>query len=328
MLATAAWWLDDGPAVFDAREQLFRLLREAGDARRAGRVAIQLAWDGSFFRDDATGARGWARRARRLLHELDAEHERAALLLCEAAFAEDDFERLITEARNVARRVGAFDCEDGVRCAAQWRSLVAGGAVSEGMRLLDEAATAACAGELTDPVAITLACCEVLDACAQVSDYERATRWCDRFARLCERENMGSLMAIGRCLYAPILIGRGQLNEAERLLPESIDRLGGIYPWPDGKAIVCLADVHARRGRSDKAKALLEQVRDVPRARLIHAWLAFASDEDEACLEHAAAFLRQSEAGHHVDRARALRLSVARNLAGGARRKHPLRWLS
>lgn len=307
MFATAAWWLDDGPAVFAARERLFRLLREAGDARRAARVAIQLAWDASFFLDDMAGARGWARRARRLLNGLDAEHDRAALLVCEAAFTDDDFEILIAEARDLARRVGAFDCEMAA-IALEGVGLVADGGVGEGMKLLDEAATAACAGELTDPVAITLACCGVLDACAQVSDYERATRWCDRFAALCERENMGSLIAIGRCLYAPILVGRGRLDEAERLLRESMRRLDGVYPWPDGKAVVCLADVHARRGRFEDARALLEQAPDVPRARVVHAWLAFASNEDGSCVEHAMAFLRQSEPGHHVDRARALEL--------------------
>jgi ATP/maltotriose-dependent transcriptional regulator MalT len=186
------------------------------------------------------------------------------------------------------------------------------------MDLLDEAATAACSGELTDPVAITLACCQVLDACAQVSDYDRATRWMERFAVLCDRQNMGSLIAIGRCLYAPILIGQGRLGEAERLLRESIDRLGGVYPWPDETAIVCLADVHARRGQVEDAVALLEQVVEVPRARLIRAWLAFTSGDDDACAAHAAAFLRQADPGHHVDRARALEL-VCRAYSRGAR---------
>lgn len=40
MLATAAWWLDDGETARDARERLFRLRRAAGDDAGAARVAI------------------------------------------------------------------------------------------------------------------------------------------------------------------------------------------------------------------------------------------------------------------------------------------------
>ena len=44
-LGWAAWWLEDGGAVFAAREHACRLFRDAADARGAGRVVTWLALD-------------------------------------------------------------------------------------------------------------------------------------------------------------------------------------------------------------------------------------------------------------------------------------------
>ncbi len=70
-LSWAAWWLDDGDAVFAARERAFTLYRTAGDAESAARMAIWLAVDELDFRGSWAVASGWLQRAERLLEDLE-----------------------------------------------------------------------------------------------------------------------------------------------------------------------------------------------------------------------------------------------------------------
>jgi hypothetical protein len=44
-LSWAAWWLDDGPVVFEARERAYRLYRRTGEPASAARMATWLACD-------------------------------------------------------------------------------------------------------------------------------------------------------------------------------------------------------------------------------------------------------------------------------------------
>ena len=58
-LSWAAWWLDDGPATFAARELAFRGYRDAGDAAAAARMATWLACDELDFHGAVAVADGW-----------------------------------------------------------------------------------------------------------------------------------------------------------------------------------------------------------------------------------------------------------------------------
>src|SRR5262245_3205736 len=69
-LGIAAWWLNDGATMFDARERAYRTYRQRGDRLGAGRIATALASDHFHFRGEPAVARGWYRRADRLLDGL------------------------------------------------------------------------------------------------------------------------------------------------------------------------------------------------------------------------------------------------------------------
>src|SRR5690242_10078397 len=84
-LGLAAWWLDDADATFAARERAYRLYRDGGDARGAGRVATWLAWDYNAFRGESAVANGWLRRARSLLETVEPCSEQGWLCLREAS---------------------------------------------------------------------------------------------------------------------------------------------------------------------------------------------------------------------------------------------------
>ncbi|MET0762547.1 MAG: hypothetical protein ABWZ63_09470, partial [Thermoleophilaceae bacterium] len=66
-LSWAAWWLDDGEAVFAAREAAYRQYRKRSDDAAAARIATWLAVDQLDFRGASAMANGWLQRAHRLL---------------------------------------------------------------------------------------------------------------------------------------------------------------------------------------------------------------------------------------------------------------------
>ena len=125
--------------------------------------------------------------------------------------------------------------------------------MAEGLAMMDGAAAAACAGELEDQLAITFACCQVLGACSRVQDFERAGQWCDRIAVMCARQNIWTVLAVSRCMYAPVLVARGHYSEAERILETSIRHYHDLLPHHAGEAAVWLADLRVRQGRNGEA---------------------------------------------------------------------------
>ena len=86
-LSWACWWLEDGAAAIQARENAYRLYKDAGERRAAARMAIWLANDHLDFRGEEAVAQGWLRRAMRILDELDPAPEHGWLAALEAQLA-------------------------------------------------------------------------------------------------------------------------------------------------------------------------------------------------------------------------------------------------
>jgi ATP/maltotriose-dependent transcriptional regulator MalT len=223
---------------------------------------------------------------------------------------------LFAQAAELARSVAAFDAEM-TAISLEGQALVAHGSVVEGLARMDEAAAAACAGELEHPLAITYACCQLLGACSRVRDYERASQWCERIAVLCDRRNIWSVLNVSRCFYAPILVGRGLYAEAERILVLSATEYRDRIPHHGGQALAWLADLRMRQGRVAEALRLLDRAEPDSGCRLTRAALALACGRDDVAAEHAAAFLRQSAADRHVERATALEFLARAQARGG-----------
>src|SRR5207247_10467043 len=109
-------------------------------------------------------------------------------------------------------------------------ALVASGAVAEGMRILDEVNTAVVAGEMSDLIAIGLACCYMIAACDRVRDYDRAVQWCTRLKAFCAKWGLRPLFAVCRTQYASICMWRGTWLEAEQELASATDELAASAP--------------------------------------------------------------------------------------------------
>ena len=314
-LGLAAWWLDDADVVFDARERAYRLYSERGDRRSAARVAVWLAWDAWAFRGEYAIANGWLERARSLLSALPDCSEHAWLAVREGSMClmeEGDPDRahsLAAEGIRIARQNRNIDLEM-LGLSVQGMALVASGAVSEGMRRLDEVNVAVVAGELTDLVAIGLSCCYMIAACERVRDYDRAVQWCARLKVFSAKWGLRPLFAVCRTQYASICMWRGTWLEAEQELIAAGDELAASRPAMMPDAIVRLAELRRRQGRLMEAASLFEQAGMHGLAMLGCAELAFDRGDMRAAAEHVDRYLRRVPTQNRTDRAAGLELLV------------------
>ena len=321
-LALAAWWLDDAEVVFDARERAYRMYSERGDRQSAARIAVWLAWDAWAFRGEHAVSNGWLQRARSLLAGLPECAEQAWLEVREGSLClmedgdPDRAHQLAAEGIRIARKAGNIDLEM-LGVSVQGLALVASGAISEGMRRLDEVNAAIVAGELKDLVAIGLSCCYLIAACERVRDYDRAVQWCARLKVFCAKWGLRPLFAVCRTQYASICMWRGTWMEAEQELLAAGDELAASRPAMTPDAIVRLAELRRRQGRLTEAASLFEQAGSHGLALLGRAELAFDRGDMRAAAEHVDRYLRRVPTQNRTDRAAGLELLVRAQAAAG-----------
>ena len=293
-LATAAWFLDEAPLVFEARERAYALYREAGRPLDAARVAIALAWDYRIFRGERAVGDGWLALARRLLEGSEPGRERGWLLLREASFALPGDAALArercVEARALARELDDIDLEM-TALALGGLVRVGQGEVAEGMADLDEATAAATAGEMRDHFAIGFSCCYLIFACELVRDFQRAGEWCERLARIATSWNDEMLLPVCRTHHGTVLVLRGEWARAEAELSEAAAGFA-VRPALAVDALARLADLRRRQGRTEEASALLIQAEHHPRALLCSAEIALERGDFADAAVGAARYLR------------------------------------
>jgi LuxR family transcriptional regulator, maltose regulon positive regulatory protein len=321
-LATAAWFLDEVPLVFDARERAYSAYRQAGRAIDAARVAIALAWDYRIFRGEPAVGDGWLARARRLLEEGGPTRERGWLLLREASFALPGDAALArdrcAEARTLGRELDDMDLAM-TALALDGLARVSEGDVAEGMAALDEAATAATAGEMREHFAIGFSCCYLIFACELVRDYERAGQWCERLARIAMGWNDHQLLPVCRTHYGTVLVLRGEWARAETELGEGAAGFAA-RPALAADALARLADLRRRQGRTEEATALLARAEHHPLALLCDAAIALERGDAADAADGAARYLRLIGAAA-TERAAGLELLVAAQARLGRRQE-------
>jgi len=321
-LGLAAWWLDDADAVFEARERAYKLYLDRGDRLAAARVAVWLAWDCWAFRGETAVANGWLQRARRHLEGGGPSRELAWLEARESQLAltedgdPDRAHRHAAEAIRAARGADSIDYEMLGR-SLQGLALVASGAVSEGIRLLDEVNAAIVAGELTDLICVGLASCYMIAACDRVRDYDRAAQWCARLKDYCRKWGLRPLFAVCRTQYASICMWRGTWLEAEQELTAATSELAASRPAMTADGLVRLAELRRRQGRLVEASAMFAQAEHHPLAALGRADLAYDRGDYREAAEAAERYLRRVPRHNRTDRVVALDLLVRAQAASG-----------
>jgi LuxR family transcriptional regulator, maltose regulon positive regulatory protein len=313
-LSWAAWWRDDGDAVFAARERAFRLYRDRGDAAGAARMATWLAGDQLDFRGAWSVANGWLRRAHRLLDPLAPGPEHGWLAFHEGyvAHAAGDTasaSELAARATRIGRRFGVADLEM-LGLALEGATLVACAKVAEGMGRLDEATATALDGDATIPISSAWTFCILVSACTAVLDFERASQWCERIAEFAERYGSRFMLAYCRAEYGAIHLWRGRWTDAEAMLEASVEDFSRSRPAWIAAPLVALAELRRRQGRAADATRLLDRAGASSKAHLCRARLALDRGRALQAVDLVERLLRQLPAERGLDRVPALELLV------------------
>jgi LuxR family transcriptional regulator, maltose regulon positive regulatory protein len=313
-LSWAAWWKDDAAVVLRTRAAAHRLYKERGDAAAAARMAIWLACDELDFNGAAAVASGWLGRARRLLDGLDERPEHGWLSFFEGylASASGDSARtleLAASTAGVGRRLGVPDLEM-LGLALEGATLVSRAQVEDGMRLLDEATTAAIEDEAAVPIAGAWTFCFLVTACIAVRDYDRASEWCDRIAEFADRHGSRYMLAFCQSEYGAVHLWRGRWADAERMLEHSVANFERSRPAMVGGALAELAELRRRQGRDRDAASLLDRAGASRVAQLCGARQALDEGDSLRCAELLERLLRQLPAERRLDRVPALELMV------------------
>jgi LuxR family maltose regulon positive regulatory protein len=320
-LSWAAGWLDDGDAVFAAREGAYRLYRRRADAAAAARMATWLAADQLDFFGAWAVASGWLRRAHRLLDTLEPGPEHGWLAFHEGylAHAEGDTgtaTALAEHAIELGRRFAVADLEM-LGLALQGATLVGCARVVEGMRCLDEATATALAGDAEIPIASAWTFCIMVGACTAVLDFRRAAEWCDRVAEFAERHGSRYMLAFCRAEYGAVDLWRGRWSAAEAMLEASVEDFSRSRPAWAGGPRVGLAELRRRQGRPADAERLLDEAGASTKAHLCRARMALDRGRPLQAAELLERLLRQVPPDRRMDRAPALELLVHARAARG-----------
>ena len=320
-LSWAAWWLDEGRVVFEARERAYRLYKQTGDPASAARMATWLACDQLDFHGAWAVASGWLRRAHRLLDPLEPGPDHGWLDFFEGYLAQEagesaTAERLACRATEVGRRFGVPDLEM-LGLALEGATHVSAARVEEGMRCLDEATAAALEGEAKIQISSAWAFCFLVSACIAVRDYERAFEWSDRIADFAERYGSRYMLAFCRAEYGAVHVWRGRWADAEAVLEASVEDFLQSRPAWVASPLVGLAELRRRQGRGEEAILLLDQAGPTSAGQLCRARLALDRGEPRRAVELAERFLRQVPAHRRLGRAPALELLVRARTARG-----------
>jgi DNA-binding NarL/FixJ family response regulator len=319
-LGVACRWLGEQEAAIRHLQRAYRLHRQAGDARAAARVAVQLCLGECYFHSDVAVGLGWLERADRLLEGMEPGPEQGWLALLRGHLAlqvDRDPGRARTHAaaaRAIGRDSGVVDVEM-MALALEGLAFVCEGEVDEGMRRLDEATAAAVAGELVDLDAISSCCCYLIDACKRVRDFERAAQWCDHVKGFCEQWSDRLTFAACRAHYADILIWQGDWGAAEAELRANLGPLADIHPNRIADGMVRLAELRRRQGLLDESSRLLEAADGHFLAPLVRAALALDRGDAATAAHEAERALRRLPAGGVTDRTPALEVLVRAHLA-------------
>jgi DNA-binding CsgD family transcriptional regulator len=290
-LGRALWWLGRTGEAIARREEAYAAFRKAGRTAQAARVALWLSREHAAVPGNEAVANGWMRRARGLLRDAPPSAAQGWLALARAGRETDPIRMAdrADEAREAALRFGDPDLE--IRALARsGLALVRAGRVDEGMGRLDEAMAAATGGEAADPETFAETCCDLVAACEVTLDESRLAQWGEVVERfLADRPHAPLLSFCGTCC-AEVAVARGNLEEAERWLVQTIEMLearGHKARCVEPKAR--LAEIRVAQGRLEDAERLLAGIEGRPEAlrAVVGLHLARGETAPAAALLHA-----------------------------------------
>jgi DNA-binding NarL/FixJ family response regulator len=133
-------------------------------------------------------------------------------------------------------------------------------------------------------------CCNLIAACEDAGDFDRAVQWCDEVKAFARRWELRTLFNVCRTQYASILVNRGTWSEAEAELEAALQDFGDSRRLAPG--IAQLGELRRRQGRLDEARALFARVEHHPVARMGVAELSLDAGDAAGAISLAERVLR------------------------------------
>ena len=318
-LSWSAWWIDDSACVFEARQQAFLLYRRSDRPASAARMATWLAADHLDFHGAVAVARGWLRRANRLLDALEPRPEHGWLSFHQGylAYVTGDIDRaaeLAVHTSEAGRTLAVPDLEM-LGLGLHGAVLVAGGNVDAGMALLDEAAATAVSEPATIPISSAWTCCFLVTACEQIGDYPRAYEWCRQIEAFARRYESRYMVGFCRSHFGLLYLRAGRWPEAETELMAAVEAYTQSRPPSAPYALAALGELRRRQGRLDEAERLFGEAGTGLEALLGRARVALARGEALRAAELVERSLRGLPAHPAMDRAAGLELLARAHVA-------------
>jgi class 3 adenylate cyclase len=250
-------------------ERGFAAYQRAGNTIRAAYVALEVA-SAFSLEGKRSVASAWMRRAERLLdgHPESYAHGYLALVQSDLAKYAGDIPRaleLAGQAVTIGERTGHQDLH-AFALTAKATLRIALGAIGEGIGLLEEAAIAAVSGELS-PLTAGITACQMISACRDLTDYQRANEWIEMTDRWCETQSVGGFPGVCRVHRAEIAALQGRWERAEEELRRAtaeLEKFEVIPVMADG--LYAIGDIRRLRGDLEGAEDALRQAHALGRS--------------------------------------------------------------
>jgi DNA-binding NarL/FixJ family response regulator len=277
-LAQALWFLGDVAEAIALRERAFEDFVDAGRCDDAARVAVWVAHQHMIAGRTSAG-RGWLARCERALDGVPPCAGLGWISVERARQAHDVQEQIAhaTRAVEAARAFGHGDLEV-YAVSLLGGAMVSAGRLEEGMRLLEEAMAAAAAGRVRDVHTLGSAYCNLVVACTDAGEWERATEWCELVETFARTNEAAPLLGACRTVHADVLMANGHWDEAEHALESAVATNARYIPEMNAPAIASLAELRVLQGRLPEAEELLAGREEHPATLRALALLRLADD--------------------------------------------------
>jgi len=261
-MSVAAWFAGQADRAVELKERAFKLYQAQEDPVAAGATAVDLSYEYAH-KGMMSVASAWLRRAEKLLVDQPETNAHGYLAVMKARGAAasgevDAATALVETALRIGNRLGDADLLALARTVlGSFR--VAIGDVDGGFDLLEEAAIAGIGGELS-PFTTGVACCNIISACRDVSDYQRAREWTEATDKWCLRESVAGFPGICRVHRAEVVALGGAWKEAEEELQRATSELhayNATPPMSDG--FYAIGEIRLRKGDVAGAEEALRQ---------------------------------------------------------------------
>jgi DNA-binding NarL/FixJ family response regulator len=277
----ALWFLGRVDEGMEARARAYAKYVVEGDRDRAARVAVWISHQ-YLMSGRASVASGWLERAERAL-EGRTDCAGYGWVLLERARGAANVEEAAVGARR-AMAIGRSIADDDLEVFALsliGRCEISAGSFDEGMRKLEEAMAAASAGRIDSPCTLGEAYCNLIVACTNAGDWERASEWCEHVDDYARRYAIMPLFGVCRTIHADVLLASGRWDDAETALADALEVHARHDSAMGALTVSTLASLRIRQGRLAEAAQLLTGCDEHPRSLLALAELRLAEGEPD-----------------------------------------------